>query len=298
MRSTKTLWRTLCVLILAHNACVAQTPQSQASQRDAERQPPQKVEIEINDSQRIQVTAKIDVEFTQRNWHTDWDTLAKLRAAQETKEYAASVLRSFLPDVAVSVGDSWKVKQSAVELLKQLHQGATMDLHHNDDAEGGWAILSALNPQWAEIAFRIHGQFVLEDGRFTPSQFAGRIVIDRHSGNVAYFRMHVPQYTLNFTVGRKMMLALFGTPARERAVSDGGYCPRIELVAGNSWVTDGANWTASLGSKQAEHELALRFYPAWKIDWVPLEEALAKARHLKKPLHIVSAAGPFKDEAC
>ncbi len=203
MRSTRTLWRTLCVLILAYSACIAHTPQNQAQslRSDAQRRRSEKVEIEINDSQRLHLKARIDpVEFTQQKSHTDWYTLTKLRPAQESKEYAASVLRAFLPDVAVSVGDSWKVKPSAVELLKQLHRGATMRIH--EQPKDSWAILRALNSDWVEIAFRIHGQFVLEDGWFTPSQFAGRIVIDRHSGNVAYFRMHVPQYPLNFDVGR------------------------------------------------------------------------------------------------
>ncbi len=86
--------------------------------------------------------------------------------------------------------------------------------------------------------------------------------------------------------------------AHESGLAGSGYCPRIELAGGYSAVTDGVKWTASLGSEQVEHKLALRFYPAWQINWVPWEEALAKARRLKKPLHIVSANGPFKDEAC
>ena len=172
-----------------------------------------------------------------------------------------------------------------------------MSLHINKSAEGGWAILRAVNQDWVEIAFRVHGQFVFEDGHFTPSQFAGRVVIDRRSGEVAFFRMHVPQYTLNFDVGRKLSPSTTGI---QREISDAaaGYCPRIELVAGKSDVTDGIQWSASLDSKQSEHQLALRFYPAWKIDWVPWQGALERAQRLKKPLHIVSADGPFRDEAC
>ena len=296
MRNAKATFQTLCVLTLAYHASVAQTPRE--TDRAEDKAASQSVEIRINDSQRIQLKAKIDpVALVVQESHKGWYTLDTLRAAQETKEYASSALRPVLPDAPVSVGDSWKIKPSVVELLKQLHEGASLDLHINDQTKGGWAILRAMNAQWVEIRFRLHGQFVLEDGWLTPSQFSGRVVINRRSGKVACFTMHVPQFPLNFDVGRKVTYYKDGVPQKAAAAA-AGYCPRIELVGGDCSVTDEVQWSASLPTEQADQKLALRFYPAWKIDWVPWKEALAKARQLKKPLHVVSADGPFKDEAC
>ena len=45
---------------------------------------------------------------------------------------------------------------------------------------------------FAEIVFRIHAEFALEEGWFTPSQFAGRLVIDRTQAKVAFFEMSRP----------------------------------------------------------------------------------------------------------
>ena len=296
MRNAKATFQTLCVLILAYNVSVAQTPLE--TDRADSKAPSQSVEIKINDSQRIKLKAKIDpVGLALQKTHKGWYTLDTLRAAEETKEYAASVLRAVLPDAPVSVGNSWRVKPSIVDLLKQFHKGATLELHINDQSKGGWAILRAINAQWVEIRFRLHGQFVLEDGWITPSQFNGRVVIDRRSGKVAYFRMHVPQFPLNFDVGRRITYYKDGVP-QNAADAGAGYCPRIELVGGGSSATDEVKWSESLPINQADQKLALQFYPAWKIDWIPWNEALAKAQQLKKPLHVVSADGPFKDEAC
>ena len=44
---------------------------------------------------------------------------------------------------------------------------------------GLWACLRAYNDKFADIVFRIHAEFKFEDGWFTPSQFAGHLVIDR-----------------------------------------------------------------------------------------------------------------------
>ena len=54
----------------------------------------------------------------------------------------------------------------------------------------------------------------------------------------------------------------------------------------------------SVSRAETELELARKFYPAWQINWQPMERAYELARRLKKPIHVVSADGPFKDEAC
>ena len=80
----------------------------------------------------------------------------------------------------VLVHELWKIEphDGILALLKQLHPNPQMDMViDSGDSRGAWACLRAYNAQFAEIAFRIHAHFVLEDGFFTPSQFAGKLII-------------------------------------------------------------------------------------------------------------------------
>ena len=72
------------------------------------------------------------------------------------------------------------------------------------DSYGLWACLRAYNDEFAGLVFRIHAEFVLEDGWFTPSQFAGHLVIDRVKESFAFFQMRVPGGPVNFDVNRSL----------------------------------------------------------------------------------------------
>ena len=162
------------------------------------------------------------IEYTQYDFHVEWDELANLRVAEPEKRYPASIFRAFLPSGAVSVGDLWQIEEEGVlELLRQLHPKPNLDISINSgDSYGLWACLRAYNDKYAEIVFRIHAEFILRDGRFTPSQFAGHLVIDRIREKVASFKMYVPEGVLNFDVGRNSTRTI-----------DVGFCPRMELRA-------------------------------------------------------------------
>ena len=142
------------------------------------------------------------IEYTQRNYHVDWDELANLKAAEPEKQYPASIFQAFLPSEAVSVGECWQVEEeAALTLLRQLNPCPQLELEiGGEDSYGLWACLRAYNDEFAEILFRIHAEFVLKKGWFAPSQFAGHVVIDRTEKKVASFKMHVPDATLNFDV--------------------------------------------------------------------------------------------------
>lgn len=129
----------------------------------------------------------------------EWDELVNLRVAEPEKRYPASVFHAFLPDTPVSIGESWKVEaEGALTLLRQLHPNPRLDMHINvGDSRGLWACLRAYNDKFADIVFRIHAEFKLEDGWFTPSQFAGHLVIDRIAEKVAFFEMSVPDGPIN-----------------------------------------------------------------------------------------------------
>ena len=249
-----------------------------------------KITLNLNDASEVLVKGFIaPIEYTQYGFHVEWDELANLRVAEPEKRYPASVFRDFLPSEAVSVGDLWKIGEGGVlELLRQLHPKPNLDISINSgDSRGLWACLRAYNDKYAEIVFRIHAEFILEDGRFTPSQFAGHLVIDRIREKVASFKMSVPEGVLNFDVGRNSTRTI-----------DVGFCPRIELRAEPQEVVPDTDFIESVTQEEAERKLILRFYKSQQINWVSPEEALEMAPAQGKPVHVLSIDGPLADESC
>ena len=233
------------------------------------------------------------IEYTQRNYHVDWDELANLKAAEPEKHYPASVFQAFLPQEPVSVGECWQIEEeAALTLLRQLSPNPQLELEIGGaDSFGLWACLRAYNDKFAEILFRIHAEFVLEKGWFAPSQFAGYIVIDRVEKRVVAFKMHVPDATLNFDVRWR----IFGD---ERRAADIGFCPQMELCTGTQDILRDAKFTEAITQAEALHTLMLCFYKFAQINWVSLEKALELAPVLQKPIHVISSGGPLADESC
>ena len=225
------------------------------------------------------------IEYTQYNFHIEWEALANLRVAEPEKQHAASTFQAFLPSEPVSVGDCWQIEVGVLELLRQLHPNPRLDLDiNNGDSYGLWACLRAYNDKFADITFRIHAEFVIEGGRFTPSQFAGHLVIDRIKKEIIFFQMYVPKGTLNFDAYRNTI------------GSEIGYCPQMELCTGTP--PHDVEFTTSITQEEAEHALISCFYKVQHINWVSLEEALEMAPAQQKPIHAVTLDGPLFDESC
>ena len=222
----------------------------------------------------------------------EWNNLMNLRVAEPEKRYLTSIFRAFLPDKSVSVGDLWQIdKEGALKLLQQLHPNPSLEMHINmGDSRGLWACLRAYNEEFADIVFRIHAEFVLEDGWFTPSQFAGHLIIDRVKESVAFFEMHVPEGPVNYDVNWKR----FGN----RSITAAGFCSQMELRAGKQDLLEKIEFVASITQEAAEHALALRFYKSHQINWVSPDQALELAQTQLKPIHVISIDGPLTDEAC
>ena len=253
-----------------------------------------KIALNLNHDAQVSVKGFIaPIEYTQRNYHVDWDELANLKAAEPEKEYPISVFQAFLPPESVSVGDCWQIEEEgALTLLRQLSPNPQLELEVGGvDSYGLWACLRAYNNAFAEILFRIHAEFVLEKGWFAPSQFAGYMVIDRVEKRVAIFKMHVPEATLNFDVRWR----IFGDKRRAAGI---GFCPQMELCTEAQDVLQDAKFTEAITKAEALHALMLRFYKAAQINWVSLEEALKMAPAQQKPVHAVSINGPLLDESC
>ena len=251
--------------------------------------------IALNLARDAEVSVKgfiAPIEYTQRNYHVDWDELANFRVAEPEKQYPASVFQAFLPSEPVSVGECWQVEEEGtLTLLRQLSPNPQLELKiGGEDSYGLWACLRAYNDAFAEILFRIHAEFVLEKGWFAPSQFAGHLIIDQNKKKVASFKMHVPDATLNFDVRWKIRDGLRG--------ADIGFCPQMELCAGAQDVLQDAKFTEAIIQEEALQALMLRFYKSAQINWVPLEEALELAPAQQKPIHAISISGPLFDESC
>ena len=250
-----------------------------------------KITLHLNDKENILVSGFIaPIEYTQYNFHVKWDELANLRVAEPEKQYPTTIFQSFLPSNAVSLGDCWQIQEGgALNIIKQLYPRSELILD-NDKGEyrGLWACLRAYNDAYAEVVFRLHAKFVMNQGNVIPSQFAGLMVIDRHKERIVFFKTYVPQTTLNFKAGWKYDGKNYGAEI--------GYCPQIELSAGTQPID--VEYTESITQENAENKLISHYYKFHEINWVSLEEALEIAPIKKKPIHAVSIDGPIFDESC
>lgn len=256
-----------------------------------------KITLNLDSNAEINVNGFIaPIEYTQYNFHVEWDELANFRVAEPEKQYPASVFQAFLPSESVSVGECWEIQgEGALTLLKQLHPNPRLKLTiDSGDSRGLWACLRADNDELAEIMFRIHAEFIMERGKFTPSQFAGHLVIDRCQEKIVSFKMYVPPTTLNFDAG---------WTRDERTAAEIGFCPKMELSTGTpphdaESEALSFKFTTSITEEEAERALSSHFYKFQKINWVSLEEALEMAPAEQKPIHVISVDGPLFDEAC
>ena len=255
---------------------------------------PDKITLNLDNNTEVSVTGFIaPIEDMDPNFHEEWEALANLRVAEPEKGYSTSVFRAFLPNEPVSVGNSWQIDdQGALALLRQLQPNPNLDMHINaGDSCGLWACLRAYNDEFADIVFRIHAAFALTDGWFTPSQFAGHLVIDRIKKSILFFQMRVPEDTW-FDVNWKKHKDDSGFSTA------GGICPQIELHGGMRDVLQETEFTTSITREAAEHTLIQCFYKSQQINWVSLEKALEISQAQQKPIHAISIDGPLADEAC
>ena len=254
-----------------------------------------KVTLNLDDTSEVLVKGSIALlEESLSDTFKQWDALVNLRVAEPEKQHPTSVFQAFLPKKPVSVGELWIPDMvGVVTLLEQLHPNPNFFLHINSgDSFGLWACLRAYNNQYADIVFRIHAEFRLEDGWFTPSQFTGHLVIDRIEEKVAFFEMYVPKGVINFDVNWKR------DKDASYHITSTGFCPKMELRAGTQDLLERIEFTESITQAEAERALILRFYKSQQINWVPLAQVLERAEAEQKPMHVISIDGPLTDESC
>ncbi len=251
-----------------------------------------KITLKLDGTSEVSVQGFIArIGETVSNSGKNWDPLTNMRVAEPEKQHPASVFHAFLPEKPVSVGEHWKVKPGgALELLRQLHPNPSLNMHINTgDSYGLWACLRAYNDEFADIVFRIHAEFVFEDGWFTPSQFAGHLVINRVKESIAFFVMRVPGGPVNFDFNRI-------TPIGR--IAGMGFCSQVELRTGTQDFLEDIGFIESITQAAAERTLILRFYKSQHINWVQPDQVLEMARVQQKPIHAISIDGPLADESC
>ena len=255
----------------------------------------EKITLNLDSDAEVNVKGFIaPIEHTLSHFHLEWDALANLRVAEPEKDYPTSVFQSFLPAETVSIGECWQIEEAGVtELLQQLNPEPNLDMEmDNGDSYGLWACLRAYNDRFADIQFRIHADFKLKDGWFTPSQFKGNLIIDRIEDKIAFFKMSVPEGTVNFDVNWHEDKNV------DYTITDAGFCSQMELKAGIEDVAKNTNFAETITQEEAERVLSLRFYKSAQINWVPPYQAVEMAEEQVKLIHVISIDGPLANEAC
>ncbi|MEQ1891479.1 MAG: hypothetical protein ABL998_02960 [Planctomycetota bacterium] len=220
-----------------------------------------------------------------------------LAPAEVTKRHGVESFRPFLPARPVELGEPWKLEEARLlPLLRQLHPGATVELHHDFGAgiaaHGGYALLRAVSPRHAEILFRFHAEFRFPGDapgsqvHFTPAQFQGRLVLERERGEVLRFELAVPESRANVDVNVGVGDAVSADIGRTRLELTGGVAPDL-----------GPGWR-EIALEDARRRLEREFYACAAIPWLDLPTALAQARAQDKPLHVVMLFGSLLDESC
>ena len=241
------------------------------------------------------------------NMHNDSPQLAEmfdLSPCYPVKAYSAEAFKVFLPPSTVAVGDVWTLDPNRiVPFLYQFHPGARVDL--GNGAAGAYACLRACSSDYAEITFRIHAEFTLgsdahqdrqqenaekaweqeSEAKFIPSQYVGQVLVNLKKGTVRAFSLALPARNSNVDIN-----ACGG--------ADMVFVPRMELLATDESDRDEIAWETVITAEAARRSLELKFYEFAKIDWLPIERAVERAKAMHRPIHAILVWGCLDDESC
>jgi len=217
--------------------------------------------------------------------------------SRERASYGAELFRPFLPPGPVALGEVWEVEGRAVlDFLQQFHAGAVLQARFNGgEVPGTYACLRAVSERFFEILLRAHAAFELEDGVvYKPAQFEGRLIIERASGALVWFRLELPSRDPNVDVNVPFEDLEAGRKVQSFS-ADIGWVPRMELASGDA---PALAWSQELPIEEARQELRTWFYAFATLGWLPFEEAVLRAHEEKKPLHLVLLFGALDDDSC
>ena len=225
----------------------------------------------------------------------EWKQALKLfnpKPVHPLKNYSQTDFQVFLPPSPANVGDIWELDPKGIlPFLCQFHPGATTEItvfsRRTHRSEGSKACLRAISPNYAEVVFRIHVQFVLDASgiRLLPAQFAGRLVLNRTEGAVVEFSLALPSRNSNIDINA------FG-------VADIGFVPRMELFAISESLADEISWASAIAEEESREKLKSAFYKFAEIEWTPIEDTVEIAQRTNRPIHALVLFGTLDDESC
>ena len=218
--------------------------------------------------------------------------LFNLKPVHPLKNYIQTDFQAFLPPSIANVGDIWELdSEKILPFLRQFHSGATTEItifsHRTPKSDGAKACLRAISPDYAEIVFRIHAQFVLNAPgvRLLPAQFAGRLVLNRTEGAVVAFSLFLPSRNSNVDVNAFK-------------AADMAFIPRMELSTLSNEPIHEIIWETTITEEEARKKLATALYKFAKIKWVPIEDAVELGKGTNRPIHALVLFGALDDESC
>jgi len=234
--------------------------------------------------------------------------LTESTVAAEQATYDAHALSAFLPEEIGAPGQMWSIDpERAAAFLKQLHPAVStaFDTYHQPYGRrpgpaGAFGILRAVSAEHLEILFRLHAEFVLEEGSllYTPACFLGRMVVSRETRAVERLEMHVPTdlpVNLNITV-------TFALPdIRPRQKVTNIVFERVNVMGlegGDPRAAVDEEWQAEIEATEAEARLKNAFYRFMDIQWVAPERMVETAAAEDKPMMIIVLTSPLDDQSC
>lgn len=270
----------------------------------------------------------------------DWN-----KPAERWKNFAAKHFSAFLPsaDQKLKPGTTWWIIPSSLnerinhlssaryyppELATQYHSIHALlsmlhihpFLHSRFGPQGTVAVIRGISINLLDIVFRMHAEFQLNKPPnypfwFTPSQFKGRILINRNSSSVFYFNMEVPS-------DRKLnvdMEWLNGPQETDGMEVDLGFIPQLQLIStgpsiklnninsNEIFIHGPSDYEASISniewSEEIDMEDALKIieqtmYPFKQITYYNFTEAYIHAKNENKLIHAILLWGALDDQSC
>lgn len=235
-------------------------------------------------------------------WYTN------LRPAVPRAAYAPRDFSAFLPAGRAGVGQVWAIDPGRMKgFLRQFHPGPQMHLSatgRRAGPDGAFAVLRAVSPSHADIAFRVHAEFFVTPpvqgelrsvyAWLTPAYFRGRLVVNKETGTVEYFQLAVPtEKALNLFLTVNPSLLNIPKLGHDIIRID-----RMELEGGDGRLADSHIWSDSIEPGEAARRLARVFYKFEEIDWVPAEQVAARARSRDRPIFAIVSWGSTDDQSC